>query len=144
MLPIVRKRVYNPAYLNDFFGKDLLTSFFNDGADYSTPAVNFKETEKHFTIEVAAPGLNKDDINIKIEKDVLSISSEVESKNETEENDHFMRREFNFQSFNRSFKLPETIDQEKIKASHKNGVLSVELPKIDEAKLKNTKVIKIA
>ena len=144
MLPIIRKRVISPAYLDDFFAKDLLTSLFNDGADYTTPAVNIKENEKEFMIEVAAPGLSKEDIQIKLEKDVLTISSEVENKNDEIENDHFMRKEFGFQSFSRSFKLPESVDQEKIQASHKNGILTVELPRIDEAKLKNTKMIKIS
>lgn len=73
----------------------------------------------------------------------MTISSELETKNE-ETNDHFMRREFGFQSFSRSFKLPESVDQEKIQAKHKNGVLTVDLPRMDEAKLKNTKVIKIS
>lgn len=144
MLPIVRKRVYSPSYLDDFLGKDFLTTFFNDGADYSTPAVNIKESEKLFEIEVAAPGLSKEDFNIKVEHDVLTISSEKETKTEEKEEGRFMRREFGFKSFSRSFSLPDSIEQEKIGANHKNGVLTVSLPKLDEAKLKNTKMIKIS
>ncbi|MCB2220042.1 MAG: Hsp20/alpha crystallin family protein [Bacteroidetes bacterium] len=144
MLPIVRKRVYSPSYLNDFLGKDFLTSIFSDGADYTVPAVNIRESEKKFEIEVAAPGLNKEDFTIKIENDLLTISSEKESSEEQKEEGHFMRREFGFRSFSRSFSIPEFVDQDKIKASHKNGVLMIELPKMEESKMKNSKMIKIS
>jgi HSP20 family protein len=143
MLPVMRKRVYTPGYLNNYFGRDLLTNFFSDGADYTVPAVNIKENENGFSIEVAAPGLNKEDFNIKVEKDVLTISSEMkDSKEESSEN--YMKREFGFQAFSRSFSIPESINQDKISASHKNGILILELPKMDEAKMKKTKTIKIA
>jgi HSP20 family protein len=144
MLPIVRKRVYSPGYLNDLFGKDFMTSFFSDGADYTIPAVNISESEKKFEIEVAAPGLNKEDFNIKIENDLMTISSEKKSKEDQKEEGRFMRREFGFRSFSRSFSVPESVDQDKIKATHKNGVLTIELPKMEESKMKNSKLIKIS
>ena len=144
MLPVIRKRTYYPhRYTNDFFGKDLLSSFFSDGADYTVPAVNIKENEKSFEIEVAAPGVAKEDFKINLEKDVLTVSSEKESKNEVDK-DNFMKREFGFNSFSRSFSIPESVNTDKIKASHNNGVLTIELPKIEEAKLKNKKEIKIS
>lgn len=143
MLPVLRKRVYFPQFGNDYFGKDFLSSFFSDGADYSVPAVNIRENENGYEIEVAAPGLNKDDIKVTLDKDVLTITSEKESKKETEDK-NFMRREFGYSSFCRSFSIPESVDREAIKASMKNGVLSVELPKLAEEKQKSSKVIKIS
>jgi len=144
MLPVIKKRMYYPhRYTNDFFGKDLLSSFFSDGADYTVPAVNIKENDKSFEIEVAAPGVNKDDFKINLEKNVLTVSSEKETKIEVDP-DNFMKREFGYNSFSRSFSIPESVNADKIKASHENGVLTIQLPKIEEAKLKNKKEIKIS
>jgi HSP20 family protein len=139
----MRKRVYTPGYFNNFTNRDLLSNFFSDGADYTIPAVNIKENENGYSIEVAAPGLNKEDFNIKLEKDVLTVSSENEN-NKEESKDNFTRREFAFKTFSRSFSIPETIDQNKIKAYHNNGILSLELPKLDEAKVKKAKTINIS
>ena len=143
MLPLVRKGTYFPNYADNYFGKDLLSSFFNDGADYTTPAVNIKENDTNFEIEVAAPGLNKEDFKVNLEKNILSISSE-DKKDEKEVKDNFMRREFSFNSFSRSFSVPDSINKDKISASHKNGILKIELPKMDEAKTKLSKTIKIS
>jgi len=143
MLPVMRKRVLFPTYNDDFFGRNSLSSFFSDGADFSVPAVNIKENDKNFEIEVAAPGLSKEDFQVNLEKTVLTVSSEKEVKNETEK-DNFMRKEFSYNSFSRSFSIPETIDMEKIKASHKNGILTIELTKQEEAKLKHKHEIKIS
>jgi HSP20 family protein len=137
MLPVIRKRTYLPRIADDIFGDNFLNAFFSDGADYMIPAVNIKENEKHYSIELAAPGLNKEDFNINIEKNVLKISSEKENKNESE-NENYTRKEFSYSSFSRAFSIPESVDVEKIKASHKNGVLSIELPKHEESKLKKT------
>ncbi|MCD4696845.1 MAG: Hsp20/alpha crystallin family protein [Bacteroidales bacterium] len=142
MLPVLRKKSFYPTY-NSFLDDNLFSSFFSDGADYSTPAVNIKENKNGFEIEVAAPGLNKEDINIKIEKNILTISSETENNNENKD-DFFTRKEFSFKSFSRSFSVPEAVDIDKIKANHKNGILHVELPKLEEAKLKQSKTIKIS
>ena len=137
MLPVIRKSAYLPHRENNFFGRDFLSTFFSDGADYSVPAVNIKENENNFDIELAAPGLNKKDFSINLEKDVLTVSSEKEVNNESE-NENYMRKEFGFSSFKRSFSVPETVNTEKIKASFKNGILNIELPKMDEAKIKQT------
>lgn len=143
MLPVMRKRVLFPTHNDDFIGRNSLSSFFSDGADYTVPAVNIKENDKQFEIEVAAPGLSKQDFNVNIEKNVLTVSSEMEVKNETEK-ENFMRKEFGYNSFSRSFSIPESVDMEKIKASHKNGILKIELPKQEEAKLKHKQEIKIS
>ncbi len=143
MLPVMRKRVLFPTYNDDFFGRNSLSSFFSDGADYSVPAVNIKENEKNFEIEVAAPGLSKADFKINMEKNVLTVSSEKKVNKEAEQ-DNFMKKEFCYNSFSRSFSIPETVDTEKIKASHENGILKIELPKQEEAKLKHKHEIKIS
>jgi HSP20 family protein len=143
MLPVLRKRGNFPCYRDEYFGKDLLYSFFSDGADYSVPAVNIKEKENHFEIEVAAPGLNKEDFKVKLEKNILTVTSEKKTEKD-EGKESFMRKEFSYDFFCRSFSVPETVDVEKIKASHKNGVLIIEIPKLEEAKIKFNREIKIS
>ena len=123
-----------PALLDDFFAKELFdfapSKSFSNFAK-STPAVNILETEKEFKIEVAAPGLKKEDIKVELENDLLTISSEV--KKETEEKDkdgRYTRREFSYSSFKRSFTVDEdTVDTEKIDAKYENGVLNIVVPK---------------
>lgn len=109
----------------------------------SVPAVNVKETEAEYELEIAAPGLHKDDFDIKLENNILTISSE--SKTEHEESDKkYARREFHYTSFSRSFTLPENeIDEEKINANYKDGVLYLVLPKRDEVKPKEPRTIHI-
>jgi len=108
----------------------------------NTPAVNVSEDEKEYSIEVAAPGLSRKDFNLEIENDVLTISSEhKESKEENKTN--FLRREFNYQSFKRSFQLPDTIDQEQIRATHEDGILKLTLPKKEELVQKAYRQIEI-
>ena len=97
------------------------------------PAVNVIEGKENYRIDVAAPGLNKSDFEIKIEKDVLTISAEV--KNETtDDNVKFTRKEFSYNKFKRTFQLPDTIDTRNIEANFLNGILSVTLAKKEEAK----------
>lgn len=143
MLPVIRKRSYVPSYADHFFGRDFLSSLFSDGADYTVPAVNIKENDKNFEIEVAAPGLSKEDFQINLEKNILTVSSKNE-ENKEEKADSFTRKEFSFKSFSRSFSLPESVKVEKISANYKNGVLLIELPKIEEAQLEKVKSIKIS
>lgn len=131
MLPVLRKRAYSPFYRDDFFGNAIISSLFSDGADYSVPAVNIKETENHFEIEVAAPGLGKEDFKINLEKNILTVKSEKEVKKD-EKSENYTRREFGYNSFCRSFSVPETVDVDKIKASHNNGILVIELPKSEK------------
>lgn len=143
MLPIIKKHAYLKDYADHFAGRDFLSSFFSDGADYNVPAVNIKEMKNAFELEIAAPGLAKDDIRISLENDVLTVSSESRAT-ENEEKDHYMRKEFMYQSFNRSFSIPETVDSDNIKASHINGVLSITLPKFEKNNSKKNKSIKIS
>ena len=128
---------------DDFFGRSF-PEIFNHEVSFNSPSTNIREDETGYTIELAAPGLNKDDFNIKVEKDQLIISSE--SKNETEEtskNGKYTRREFNYSSFRKSFHLNEKIDSEKINAAYENGVLNIRLEKREEAKTKEPITINI-
>lgn len=117
------------------FNDDFFTRSFADlvGSDFAmnVPSVNVTKSENGFNIELAAPGLNKDDFNINVEKDRLTVSSEKKHEEEVNE-DSYTRREFNYSSFSRSFYLPKSIDREAIEASYENGVLKLTLPKKEE------------
>lgn len=107
------------------------------------PAVNVKETDDHFKIEVAAPGFDKKDFNINIENNVLTISSEKQIE-EKQDNEKISRREYSYGSFQRSFSLPNTVDSDKISANYENGLLKIQVPKREESKAKPPKQIKIS
>ena len=135
-------RSYVPAYLDDIFSDQSFNSFFGTKS-VSTPAVNVVEDNNEFRIDVASPGLSKSDFNIDLNDDLISISAEKEiEKDESERK--YMRREFNYNSFKRSFQLPDSVDQEKISASHAEGILSVHLPKKEEEISKGPKTIDIS
>ncbi len=147
MLPtIVRKRNLEvPSFVDEFFNDSFLPRFLDWGPSYKSstlPSVNVEETEKEYRIEVAAPGLEKKDMKISVNDGVLTISSEKKNENE-ETNDHYIRREFSYSSFSRSFTLPEGTNSDNISASHKNGVLNISIPK-EEVKLAPMKEIKIS
>lgn len=110
---------------------------------YNTPAVNVIETDNDFRIELAAPGLIKEDFNLELDNDVLIISSEVK-KESTEDKDTYTRKEFGYSTFNRSFTLPDAINTAAILASYDRGILSVKLPKKEEAKVQPKRVIEIS
>ncbi len=147
MLPtIIRRRNYaEPSIWNEFFNDSFLPSFF-DGDNWSTnsslPAVNVEEDEKEYRIEVAAPGLEKEDLKVSVDDGVLTISSEKKVEKE-DKKESYIRREFGYTSFNRSFTLPEEVNSEKISAKHKNGVLHISIPKA-EVKVTPSKEIKIS
>ena len=110
-------------------------------SDYSNskPAVNVKEDDKSFTLQIAAPGINKNDFEISLENRVLSI--EVVKKDEHDVND-FTSKEFDYNSFKRSFSIPKSIELLKINASYINGILKINLPKNKEDQLQPKKFIK--
>ena len=128
---IIRKTTpWFPSLFDEFFTRD----FGIDLAPraYQTPAVNITEKEEAFHLELVAPGKEKNDFDVELEEDTLTISST--SENEIVEDDtQFTRREFDYASFTRSFRIPETIDTKSIKANYKNGLLSIVLPKRKEA-----------
>ena len=132
------------TWLDDVFNRDLpsvYTSNFNTGI--TLPQVNIKETADAFVVDMAVPGLKKSDFHIDLDNQLLSISTELkEDKEHKEEN--YTRREFGYSSFKRTFTLPESVNDEKINASYNEGVLSVILPKKEEAKLKPARSISIS
>ncbi|MCX7549309.1 Hsp20/alpha crystallin family protein [Xanthomarina sp. F2636L] len=130
-------------WLDDIFNRDLpsvFTSNFNTGM--SLPKINIKETADAFMVEMAVPGLKKSDFHIDLDNQVLSISTETKEETEHKE-ENYTRREFGYSSFKRSFNLPESINDEKINANYENGILSILLPKKEEAKQKPARSIKI-
>jgi HSP20 family protein len=144
MLPVLNKTNYLPSYADDFFGDDFLSGIFGQSTGVSKPAVNIKEDKEDFKIEVAAPGLSKKDFKVDIDNDVLTISSVKKDEKEEKDGEKYMRREFSYSSFKRSFSLPETVDSDKIKAAHKDGVLEITIPKRNEAKVKPPRSIDIS
>jgi HSP20 family protein len=120
------------SFFSDFFGNDFLdwnpSGFLPNGS--TLPSVNLKETEKGFEVELAAPGLKKDDFIIEVHNQILTISSEKkEEKEEKDEKGNYTRREFNYSSFKRSFTLPKSAEENKVQASYDNGVLHIEIAK---------------
>jgi HSP20 family protein len=142
MLPTFRKnRSINPFYMSNFLDDDFFPMFSNMTS--SMPAVNIKEDEKSYKLDLAIPGLDKKDLKIDINEDVLTISSET--KNEEEDNrDGYKRKEFSYSSFCRSFYIPEHVDRDKITAAYKDGILNIELLKQEEEKAKLARQIKIS
>lgn len=129
-----------PSIFNDFFDNDWVVK-----SNFSTPAINVIENEKDYKVEVAAPGMNKEDFNIHMNEDQELVIS-VEKKNESEDksNKKYLRREFSYSKFQQSFQLPDNIDKDKISASVENGVLEITLPKMTpEEKAKINRVIEI-
>ena len=139
MLPVVKFRREIPNMFDEFFGKSLLDE---SRCNSYSPSVNVLENKDNYIIEVAAPGLSKEDFRITLDNEVLTISSE-QKQNEEMKNENYLRREFGYRSFKRSFGLPELVDGEKISASHKNGILTVNIPKKEEAKPKPAKEISV-
>ena len=132
------------SLFDDFFDREWPSVFsqnFNTGM--SLPMVNIKETAEDYFVEMAVPGLKKSDFNIVLDNQVLSISTETEEQKDLKE-DNYTRREFGYASFKRSFTLPETVDEGKIKAKYDEGILSINLPKKEEAKQKPARSIKIS
>lgn len=131
------------SMFNEFFNNDFPVSFRN-GQVQKSPAVNVVETKDGYRLEVAAPGLGKEDFEVKLDKDQLTISAKkAENKSEENKEERYTRREFSYLEFKRSFHLPETVDANSIKASYENGVLNVTLEKKPEAKPQPARVIEI-
>jgi len=124
---------------------NLIDSFFNhnfaktEGSTASKPNVNIIENENDFELQIALPGIAKESINISVDGDLLTISNTTEEKSETKSGENeketkFLRKEFSFSSFKRTFTLPETVNATEINASNENGILTITLPKKEEAK----------
>jgi HSP20 family protein len=137
-----------PSLMEDFILRDLIDSsngnWKSDGA--TLPAVNVGETNDAFTIEVAAPGMKRDDFHVELDNNVLMISANHENRKDEKRNDNlYTRREFSYQSFQRSFALPENkVEGDKISAKYKDGILYITVPKTEEAKVKPPKQIAVS
>jgi HSP20 family protein len=103
------------------------------------PAANIRETDKEYNIELAVPGMKRDDFNIEIDENMISISSEKE-ENRNEDRENYHRREYNYSSFSRSFRLPEAVKAENIKAQYDNGVLHIKVPKAAQGGQRKKKI----
>ncbi|CAM4414053.1 Hsp20/alpha crystallin family protein [Zobellia roscoffensis] len=137
---VKRNNLVFPSLMNEIFKPDWFGGMENVAA--SVPAVNIKDNEKSFGLELIVPGRKKEDFNIEVDNDLLTISSELKNEEEVKE-ENYTRREFRFSSFKRAFTLPETIDADAIKADYVDGVLKVELPKKEEALPKPKRLIEL-
>ncbi len=131
-----------PNFFNDFFDNDWMIK-----ANATAPAINVIENEKDYRVEVAAPGMTKDDFNIHLGENnelVISMEKKSESGEKDKDGKKYLRREFSYSKFQQAFDLPDNVDVEKINASMNNGVLTIELPKVaTEEKAKASRTIEI-
>ncbi|MCF6407139.1 Hsp20/alpha crystallin family protein [Chitinophaga filiformis] len=135
-----------PSLLDDFFSRELFNWGNSNFSSTSTtvPSVNIKETADNYEVEVAAPGMEKKDFKVTLDGNLLTISSAKQQSQEKKE-DNYTRREFSYQSFQRSFELPKNVvDDDKINARYENGLLHLTIPKREEAKQKAPRTIEIA
>jgi HSP20 family protein len=134
-----------PMLFDDFFSRELFNWGNSNFSNTKTtvPSVNIKETSESFEVEVAAPGMEKKDFNITLDGNLLTISSQKEHRSQNTE-DNYTRREFSYQSFQRSFELPkDVVNEEGITAGYENGVLHLTVPKREEVKQKAPRMIEI-
>lgn len=140
------RKYYNqnwlPSFFNDFFDNDWMTK-----ANATAPAINVIESESDYKVEVAAPGMTKDDFRIHLSEDnelVISMEKKSETNDEDKKNKKYLRREFSYSKFEQSLVLPDDVEKEKISANVTDGVLTIDLPKrTPEEKAKINKVIEI-
>lgn len=141
-MAIIRWQQKNPLadIVSNFFDADYADFFGKRACD---PSANILEKSNGFELEIAAPGLKKEDFSINLENSVLTISAAMEDE-KREEGKMYTRKEFYYGSFSRSFTLPKSVDSDKIKADYTDGILKIDLPKRAEATLENKKEIKIS
>ena len=128
-----------PSFFNDFFDDD---TFLNKSWFNKLPAANVIENATNFMVELAIPGMNKKDFHVEIENNMLLVSCKKETENLTTEN-HYTRREFGYNSFNRTFTIPDYVDMKHIEAKYLDGILKITLPKKETAKNMMHKEIEI-
>lgn len=140
MLPVMNRNLWMPEEFNDFFETD-----FMPRVSATAPAINVKESEKDYTVELAAPGLTKDDFNVNIDNDG-NLHIKIENKSNKKDEDkksHYLRREFSYSKYEQTLLLPDDVEKDKIAASVNHGVLTVELPKLVKAEEKTARQIEI-
>ena len=141
MLPVRRTQNWLPSIFNDFFDNDWMIK-----ANATAPAINVFETEKEYKVELAAPGMTKEDFNVHIDEEnnlVISMEKKTENKEESNKDEkkegRYLRREFSYTKFQQTMILPDDVDKEKISAQVENGVLNINLPKFTEQEKEKTK-----
>ncbi len=143
MVPMMRKNQgWLPDIFNDFFDTEWM-----EKANATAPAINVVEHDNGYTVEVAAPGMTKDDFNVHLDEDgniSITMEKKSENKEENKKNGHYLRREFSYSKFQQTMVLPDNVDKDKISASVKDGVLTIDLPKLPkEEPVKRSKQIEI-
>jgi HSP20 family protein len=139
MMPMMRSNSWIPSVFNDLFDTDFMPK-----ANCTAPAINVKETDKAYVVELAAPGMKKEDFNVHInDEGNLIIKMEQKEEKKEDKSVRYLRREFSYSKFEQTLILPDDVDKEKISAKVDNGVLTVELPKIEEQKVKVSRQIDI-
>ena len=136
MMPVRRTQNWLPSIFNDFFDNDWMGK-----ANATAPAINVFETEKEYKVELAAPGMTKEDFNVHIDEEnnlVISMEKKTENKEEKKEG-RYLRREFSYSKFQQTMILPDDVDKEKISAQVENGVLNIDLPKFSEQEKEKAK-----
>ena len=136
MMPVRRTQNWLPSIFNDFFDNDWMVK-----ANATAPAINVFETEKEYKVELAAPGMTKEDFNVHIDEEnnlVISMEKKTENKEEKKEG-RYLRREFSYSKFQQTMILPDYVDKEKISAQVENGVLNIDLPKFSEQEKEKAK-----
>mgnify|MGYP004616070533 FL=1 len=140
MLPVMNRNLWMPEEFNDFFDTD-----FMPRVNATAPAINVKESEKDYTVELAAPGLTKDDFTVNVDNDG-NLHIKIENKSNKKEEDkksHYLRREFSYSKYEQTLLLPDDVEKEKIAATVNNGVLTIDLPKIEKKEEKTARQIEI-
>lgn len=141
MMPVRRTQNWLPSIFNDFFDNDWMVK-----ANATAPAINVFETEKEYKVELAAPGMTKEDFNVHIDEEnnlVISMEKKTENKEESNKDEkkegRYLRREFSYSKFQQTMIFPDDVDKEKISAQVENGVLNINLPKFTEQEKEKTK-----
>jgi HSP20 family protein len=143
------KKSSMPSILSDFFNNDRLERMFDYDLLPSAnmfnriPAANIKDNGKEYKIELAVPGMKKNDFDINLENDTLTISAEKKDVKE-DENENYTRREYSYNAFRRTFRIPDLVSPENVKARYENGVLEISLPKKEDNKTEKRKSIKVS
>ena len=142
MVPMRKNQGWLPDIFNDFFDTEWM-----EKANATAPAINVVEHDNGYAVEVAAPGMTKDDFNVHLDEDgniSITMEKKSENKEENKKNGHYLRREFSYSKFQQTMVLPDNVDKEKISASVKDGVLTIDLPKLPkEEPVKRSKQIEI-
>ncbi|MBR6852605.1 MAG: Hsp20/alpha crystallin family protein [Prevotella sp.] len=141
MMPVMRSNSWIPSVFGDLFDTDFVPK-----SNYTAPAINVKESDKAYTVELAAPGMKKEDFNVHINDEgnlIIKMESKQDHKEE-DKNTRYLRREFSYSKYEQTLILPDDVKKDDIKAHVDNGVLTVELPKVVEEKVKLSRQIEIA